>query len=63
MKVKILNFITEPAIVVFSGGQDSTTCLVWALKTFKEVKAITFDYKQRHRIEIECAKDIIKVTS
>lgn len=48
----------EKAIVVFSGGQDSTTCLFWALKTFKEVEAVTFDYQQRHRQEIECAKAI-----
>lgn len=48
----------EKAIVVFSGGQDSTTCLFWALKTFKEVEVVTFDYNQRHRKEIECAKAI-----
>ncbi|WP_102348955.1 7-cyano-7-deazaguanine synthase QueC [Bacillus sp. Marseille-P3661] len=48
----------EKAIVVFSGGQDSTTCLFWALKQFKEVQVVTFDYNQRHRLEIECAQDI-----
>ena len=47
-------------IVVFSGGQDSTTCLFWAMKKFKEVIAITFDYGQRHALEIKCAKDICK---
>jgi 7-cyano-7-deazaguanine synthase len=48
----------EKAVVVFSGGQDSTTCLFWAMKEFGEVEAVTFDYNQRHRTEIQCAKDI-----
>ena len=46
------------AIVVFSGGQDSTTCLFWAKKNFKEVVAVSFDYNQKHIAELECAKDI-----
>jgi 7-cyano-7-deazaguanine synthase len=46
------------AVVVFSGGQDSTTCLVEALQTYDEVHAITFDYGQRHRFEIETAQNL-----
>lgn len=48
----------DKAVVVFSGGQDSTTCLFWAKKNFKEVIAVSFDYNQRHKSELECAKNI-----
>lgn len=48
----------EKAVVVFSGGQDSTTCLFWAKQQFGEVETITFDYGQRHKLEIECAQQI-----
>lgn len=45
----------EKALVVFSGGQDSSTCLFWALKHFKEVQAITFTYGQKHSLEVKMA--------
>ncbi|MDN2481035.1 7-cyano-7-deazaguanine synthase QueC [Vibrio agarivorans] len=48
----------KKAVVVFSGGQDSTTCLVQALKQYDEVHAITFDYGQRHKQEIEVAQKL-----
>jgi 7-cyano-7-deazaguanine synthase len=50
----------EKAIVVFSGGQDSTTCLFWAKQRFGEVEAVTFNYGQRHSLELECAAQIAK---
>jgi 7-cyano-7-deazaguanine synthase len=42
------------AIVLFSGGQDSTTCLAWALDRFAAVETVGFDYGQRHRVELDC---------
>ncbi|OQP07783.1 7-cyano-7-deazaguanine synthase QueC [Geobacillus sp. 46C-IIa] len=53
-----MNMNEEKAVVVFSGGQDSTTCLFWAKKQFAEVEAVTFDYGQRHRREIDVAASI-----
>lgn len=50
--------IADKALVVFSGGQDSTTCLFWAKKHFKEVVAVGFDYGQRHRNELDAARSI-----
>lgn len=43
---------TDGAIVLFSGGQDSTTCLAWALKHYEKVETLGFDYGQRHKIEL-----------
>ncbi|MDQ0473603.1 7-cyano-7-deazaguanine synthase QueC [Labrys wisconsinensis] len=44
----------EGALVLFSGGQDSSTCLAWALDRFATVETVGFDYGQRHRIELDC---------
>src|SRR5437763_1242975 len=43
----------ESALVLFSGGQDSTTCLAWALNRFERVETLGFDYGQRHRAEMD----------
>ena len=47
-------FSSETALVLFSGGQDSTTCLAWALSRFARVETLGFDYGQRHAIELAC---------
>ncbi|WP_195914955.1 7-cyano-7-deazaguanine synthase QueC [Streptococcus mutans] len=48
----------QSALVVFSGGQDSTTCLFWAMKHYEHVETVTFSYGQRHSQELEVAKEI-----
>lgn len=50
--------IPETALVLFSGGQDSATCLAWALDRFDRVETIGFDYGQRHKIELACRATI-----
>jgi 7-cyano-7-deazaguanine synthase len=50
----------EKALVLFSGGQDSTTCLAWALDRFTAVETIGFDYGQRHRIELDCRLAVVE---
>ena len=51
----------ETALIVYSGGQDSTTCLFWALKHFAHVEALTFIYGQKHAEEVNVAKHIAEV--
>jgi 7-cyano-7-deazaguanine synthase len=46
--------MSDSALVLLSGGQDSATCLAWALDRFSHVETIGFDYRQRHRVELDC---------
>lgn len=48
----------QAALVVFSGGQDSTTCLFWAKRHFRRVVALTFRYGQKHEAEVDIARQI-----
>lgn len=56
--VKPSSLGSAKALVLLSGGQDSVTCLYWALEHFKQVEAVSFDYGQRHEIELDSAKAI-----
>jgi 7-cyano-7-deazaguanine synthase len=47
------------ALVLFSGGQDSATCLAWALDRFERVETIGFDYRQRHRVELDVREPVL----
>jgi 7-cyano-7-deazaguanine synthase len=51
--------MTEAALVLFSGGQDSTTCLAWALERFGTVETIGFAYGQRHHVEMTCRETVL----
>jgi 7-cyano-7-deazaguanine synthase len=53
-----MNLADDRSLVIFSGGQDSTTCLAWALNRFNLVETIGFDYRQRHVVELECASKV-----
>ena len=52
-------FNSDRALVLFSGGQDSTTCLVWALARYAHVETIGFQYGQRHAVEMACREPIL----
>ncbi len=51
--------MSESALVLFSGGQDSTTCLAWALDRYERVETIGFNYGQRHSVEMTCRQDVL----
>lgn len=48
------------ALVLFSGGQDSTACLAWALNRYNRVETVGFDYGQRHHVELACRQNVIE---
>ena len=48
------------ALALFSGGQDSTTCLAWALSRYERVETVAFDYGQRHRIELDARLNVVR---
>jgi 7-cyano-7-deazaguanine synthase len=50
--------MTDTALVLFSGGQDSTTCLAWALRRYSLVETIGFNYGQRHHVELACRGEL-----
>ncbi|MFM8800944.1 MAG: 7-cyano-7-deazaguanine synthase QueC [Tagaea sp.] len=51
--------MSDGALVLFSGGQDSTVCLAWALARYDRVETVAFDYGQRHRVELDCRKAVL----
>ena len=50
----------KSALLLFSGGQDSATCLAWALENFDHVETVGFDYDQRHRVEMQCRRELLE---
>src|SRR5512138_2947470 len=55
-----MSISSDTALVLFSGGQDSTVCLAWALSRFARVETVGFDYGQRHRTELEARPRILE---
>ena len=53
----------DKALVLFSGGQDSTTCLAWALARYPHVETIGFTYGQRHAVEMDCREPVRQATA
>jgi 7-cyano-7-deazaguanine synthase len=54
-----MTILDDRALVLFSGGQDSTTCLAWALARYAQVETIGFDYGQRHRVELDVRPKVL----
>ena len=54
-----MNTYSDTALVLFSGGQDSATCLSWALNRFASVQTVGFDYGQRHHVEMACRANVL----
>ena len=48
------------ALILFSGGQDSATCLAWALDRYDYVETVGFNYEQRHAVEMQCRKVVLE---
>lgn len=51
---------SDQALVLLSGGQDSTTCLAWALNKYQKIETIGFNYGQRHDVEMRCREDVLE---
>jgi 7-cyano-7-deazaguanine synthase len=54
-----MTIFDDRALVLFSGGQDSTTCLAWALDRYAQVETLGFDYGQRHHVELEVRPKVL----
>jgi len=54
--------MTDKALVLFSGGQDSTVSLAWALERFAHVETIGYDYGQKHRVELDVRPRVLAAT-